>query len=190
MLEHLITSTTRINLLKHLLFNQDKEYHLRELARIIKTSPIYVSKELANLQHLNLIIKTKKGNLIFYIINKHCIILNELRSLFLKTDYLGTYLQKHLEKKVTYCFIYGSFAKGTETTASDVDLFIISEIKEDELLTIIQPIEKITKREINYVLWNNKTFKERAKHHHLLQTIKKDNIIMIVGDEHEFIKLI
>lgn len=190
MLEHLITSRARIKILEHLIFNQDQEYHLRGIARTIKTSPIYIAKELDNLRELNLILKTKKGNLTFYAINKQCVILEEIRSIFLKTDYIGNLLRKQLEKKAVYCFIYGSFAKGKETKNSDIDLFVISEMKENELLMIIQSAEKIIKREINYVLWNNKTFKERAKQHHLLKTLKNDKIIMIIGDEHEFRKLI
>ena len=61
MLERLFTSKTRIKLLNLLFFNQDKEYHLREIARIIKTSPTYVSKELENLINLNIVTKLKKA---------------------------------------------------------------------------------------------------------------------------------
>ena len=44
------------------MFNQDKEYHLREIAGIIKVSPIYAAKELDNLAKLNLVRKSKKAN--------------------------------------------------------------------------------------------------------------------------------
>lgn len=186
MLEHLFTSQTRIKVLSLLMFNQDKEYHLREIARLVKTSPIYVAKELDNLSKLNLVKKSKKANLSIYQINKDNIILNDLKRVFIKTDYLGVLLKKELEGKAKYSFIYGSFAAGTETESSDIDLFVISEMKEDDLLGIIQKMEKTTNREINYVLWNEKTFNQRAKDHHLLKTIKKSKIIMLIGNENEF----
>lgn len=173
------------------MFNQDKEYHLREIARIINASPIYAAKELGNLEKVNLVKKLKKANLNIYSINKECVLLNELRQIFIKTDYFGELIKKEIKDKAKYCFIYGSFAKGTETESSDIDLFIVSEIKEDEIIKIIQKLERIAKREINYVLWNKKTLNQRAsKGHHLLKTIKKSKIIMLIGNENEFKKQI
>ena len=70
MLEQLLTSRTRVRILSLLMFNQDRDYHLREIARLIDISPIYVGKELNNLLKLNLVNKSKKGNLSIYSINK------------------------------------------------------------------------------------------------------------------------
>lgn len=190
MLEQLFTSKTRIRILSLLMFNQDNEYHLREIARLIKISPKYVGKELEKLLKINLVNKYEKGNMNIYSINKSNVILNELKQIFIKTDYLGELIRKELKDKVKYAFIYGSFAKGEETESSDIDLFVIGCIKEDDLIKIIQKLEKITNREINYALWSENTFKQRAKSHHLLKTIKKSKIIMLIGDENEFKKSI
>jgi len=110
------------------------------------------------------------------------------RQLFIKTDYLGELVRKELKEKVRYAFIHGSFARGEEKKESDIDLFVIGEILEDELIRIIQRLEKKTSREINYILWDEKTFLERAKNHHLLKTIKKSKIIMLIGEKDEFRK--
>ncbi len=188
MLEKLFTSKARVKLLGILLFNQDREYHLRELARLTSVSPIYLSKELGNLERLNIATKTKKANLSIYRLNGGCIILEELRQLFLKTDYLGDLIKKQF-KDAKYCFIYGSFAAGTEAKSSDIDLFIVAGIKEDEVISKIQRLEKTVNREINYVLWTEDTFIQRARNgHHLLRNINKGKIIMLVGDEDEFRK--
>lgn len=190
MLERLFTSKTRTEILKLLLFNQGKEYHLREISRLVKTNPTYVKKELDNLAGLNLIKKQKKANLSIYSLNEKCIFLEELKRIFIKTDYIGELIKKTLSDKARYVLIYGSFAKGTETESSDIDLLVISEMKEDNLIKIIQKIERETMREINYILWNEKTFNKRARGHHLLRTIKKDKVIMLIGDENEFRKKI
>ena len=191
MLEHLFTSKTRIRILNLLMFNQEREYHLREISRLINTSPIYAAKELDNLARVNLVKKSKKANLSIYSINKECIFLSELKQIFLKTDYFGELIKKEINNKAKYCFIYGSFARGEETESSDIDIFLVSELNEDELIKIIQSLEKVTKREVNYVLWNEKTFVQRAtKGHHLLREIKKSRIIMLVGDQNEFKKQI
>lgn len=100
MLERLLTSKTRIKVLRLLMFNQDKEYHLREIARLVNTSPIYVAKELNNLGKLNLVKKSRKANLSIYSVNKECILLNELRQIFLKTDYFKQSIKKQVEDKL------------------------------------------------------------------------------------------
>jgi predicted nucleotidyltransferase len=189
MLERLFTSATRTKLLSTLIFHQDREFHLREIARLIGSAPINAAKELENLARLNLVLERKKGNLKLYVINRKSPILPALRDLFLRTDYLGDILKRALEGKAMFAFIYGSFARGEESQSSDIDLFIIGRMDEDELLRIISRLETRIGREINYVLWTEKTFRERRSHP-LLRKIKTEKIIMITGDEDEFRKAI
>lgn len=190
MLERLFTSKIRTKLLSLLLFNPGKNFHLREIARLVKANPTYVAKELNNLSNIGLVNKSKHANLSVYLLNKDNVFVNDLKNLFLKTDYLGDIIKKHFVNKAKFVFIYGSFAKGTEGLSSDIDLFVISAIKEDDLLSIIKIIEDKVGREVNYVLWDETTFKKRAAGHHLLRTINKEKIIMLVGDEDEFRKQI
>lgn len=85
MLKKLFSSNTRIKLLQLLMFNPSSEYYLREIARKIKISPIYTSKELNNLLKAELVKKTTKGNLTIYSINQQNPILEDLKSIFKKT---------------------------------------------------------------------------------------------------------
>lgn len=191
MLENLFTSKTRTRILGVLILNSNREFHLREIARKIDITPTYVKKELKNLQKLNLIVTSKKGNLSLFQINRDSIIFDELKSIFIKIEYFGELLKKSLkELKIDFGFIFGSFAKGIENTESDIDLFVVGEVDENDLLTIIQEIERQTKREINYIVWKKADLMERAKKHHLLNEIAKNPVIMLVGDENEFRKII
>lgn len=191
MLERLFTSTTRVRILKTLIFDSDKQFHLRELSREIKTTPIYVKKELQNLQKLNLIITSKKGNLTLFQINKESLIFSELKGIFLKTEFFSDMLKESLKKlRIDFAFIFGSFAKDTESKESDIDLFVVGDVNENNLLQIIQKIEKQTRREINYILWKKSLLLKRAKKHHLLNEIAKNPVIMLVGDENELRKII
>jgi predicted transcriptional regulator with HTH domain len=88
MLDKLFTSTTRVKILRMLMFNPGRQYYLRELARKIKTTPTYVKKEIENLQELGLVQKRKKGNLTLFRINEDSLIFNELKELFIKSDYV------------------------------------------------------------------------------------------------------
>ena len=186
MLEKLFNSKARFEILKLLLFNKDKEFHLREISKITKLASSVVFHELQNLKSLNLITYEKKANLAICSINENNPIIQDLKNIFIKTDLVGELITQKLKEKVKFCLIYGSFAKGTERSRSDVDLLIISEMGEEDLLNIITSLEKETNREINYILWNEKTFIKKAKDNHLLKTINSDEIIMLIGKENEF----
>jgi predicted nucleotidyltransferase len=169
------------------LFNQDSSFHLREIAKLTKSYPSQTSKELLNLESLNLIIKIKKSNLSIYTINKNNIFLKDLKNIFLKTEFIGQEIKIKLKNKVDYCLIFGSFAKGVENSKSDIDLLVISDsLNQNELLKIISDLEDRLKRDINYILWNNKDFIKKSKNNNLLKTINKDKIIMLIGDEDNF----
>ena len=104
-----------------------------------------------------------------------------------KKTLIESIIKEKLEDKVKYCLIFGSFAKGIENSKSDVDILIISDyLKENELLNITQDLENNLNRDINYILWNNKDFIKKSKNNHLLKTINKDKIVMLIGDEEEF----
>lgn len=191
MIEKLFTSKTRTRILKILLFNPGKEFHLRELSREIGITPIYVKKELVNLEELNLVLSSKRGNLNLFQINKNSPLFSELKSIFLKTEFLNEIIKKSIKRlKIDFAFIYGSFAKGVESKESDIDLFVVGRLDEDELVKVVQRIEKKIGREVNYILWNKDLFLKRARKHHLLNEIAKNPIIMLVGDEDELRKII
>ncbi|MFA5745490.1 MAG: nucleotidyltransferase domain-containing protein [archaeon] len=186
MLEKLFTSKTRLALLKTLLFNDGKDYHVRALAKIVGITPTLVSKELNNLYELGIVNKEKKANLVLYSINSKCSFIKELKQIYIKTDYLGNTISEKLKDKVEYAVIFGSFAKGTENSKSDIDLLIVSDKKQDELYKIIFSIEKEIKREINSVLWSELEFSQKFPAHHLIKDIMSNNIIMLVGNENDF----
>jgi predicted nucleotidyltransferase/predicted DNA-binding transcriptional regulator len=186
MLTRLFTSKARIKILKVLLFS-GRSFHLRELSREAKVSPPYASEELSNLQKAGIVQEEKRANLRIYSIKDDCPILPELKSLFIKTDYFGESVKKALSGKARYALIYGSFARRDEREGSDIDLLVVSEIKEDELLKLVLRLQKGTGREVNYILWNDDAFRKK-KGIPLLKTILSDGFIMLIGDEKGFRK--
>lgn len=183
MLEKLFTSRTRVGILKLFLFRPDEEFHLRDIAKRVGVTPIYASKELSNLSKLRIVSGKKKANLVLYSLDKDCPILDELRRMFLKTDYLGESVIKEFADS-RYCFIYGSFARGEESRPSDIDLFIVSEMSHEEMLRRVQRLQKRVDREINPVLWDDKAFAEK-KHGSFMETVLSGGILMLIGDENE-----
>lgn len=190
MLESLFTSRARVKILETLLLNKGKEFHTRELARRTDVSPPYVMKELHNLKGLGILEERREGNMAFYRISKSSTVVEDLKRLFLKTESLGKELfdvMKKEAKMIKYALIYGSFAKGTEITSSDIDLLIVGEIGEDRVLKAIMKAQSRIGREINYSVWTEREFLEKARQKvALLREISRTPVIMLIGDSDEF----
>ncbi|MBU3904945.1 MAG: nucleotidyltransferase domain-containing protein [Nanoarchaeota archaeon] len=192
MLEKLIGSKARIKILELFLFYSEKNFYLREIARLTNENTNSIRRELNNLIDLGLLTKQKKGNIILYEINKKSPLYEPLKIMFMRTESLGKHLKELLKtKNIKYALIYGSFASGKETEKSDIDLLIIGTIKQVDIVDMISSFERKMLREINYIIWNENEFEKRIKEkNHLLIDIIKKPIIMIIGDEDEFRKTI
>jgi predicted nucleotidyltransferase len=80
-------------------------------------------------------------------------------------------------------FIYGSFANMKAGVDSDIDVFIIGEVDEDDLIIKIGAIEKKLSREINYILFTVKEFEEREKSKDpFIVNVLRESKIILVGD--------
>ncbi|MBU5678758.1 MAG: nucleotidyltransferase domain-containing protein [Candidatus Aenigmarchaeota archaeon] len=193
MLKRLVISRTRVKLLKLFFLNREREFYLREIAKLTGDNLNSVRRELNNLVKIKIIEERKRGNQKLYKVNKNSPIHEELRKLILKTVGIGDTLRENLLKlnNVVYALIYGSFATGEEVEESDIDLLIVGDLDEEKVIEVIRRLEYELTREINYILWSTKEFEKRVKErNHLLLDIVEKPIIMIIGDENEFRKIV
>jgi len=190
MLEKLFKSRTLVSVLSSLLTSDS--LHVRELARRAKTGPTNVKRELEILHNLDLASETRKGNLSLWSANKSSPLYPEIRNLFFKTELAGNYLSEILRKfNPKYAFIFGSFAKGTEQEGSDIDLFLIGKMNEDELIPAIAKAQKELNREINYILWSESDFLDRQRGgHSLISEVSRNPTIWLHGNKSEFMALL
>jgi predicted nucleotidyltransferase/biotin operon repressor len=190
MLEKLFTSKARVKVLETVLLNKGREFHTRELARRIGVSAPYVMKELQNLKSLGLIVERREGNMVLYSINPSSSVIEDIKRIFLKTESLGTELFRVLKgskESVRYALIYGSFAKGTEVTSSDIDLLVVGDVDEDAILKAVMKAQSRIGREINFIVWTEREFAAKRKEKvALLREIARTPVIMIIGDADEF----
>ncbi|MBS3163621.1 nucleotidyltransferase domain-containing protein [Candidatus Woesearchaeota archaeon] len=185
MLEKLFTSKARIRILEYLFFHK-KETYLREIAKDLALSPSVIKRELDNLLNLGLINKQKNK----LSLNESNPFLEDLKRIFLKTDFISYPIKKALKKQdIKFILIFGSFAKGNYTLDSDIDLLVIGNTKQREIFKLLKPIEKLIIREINPIVWTLDELK-RYKNKAFIKDIMKKNKIMIKGDESEFQRII
>ncbi|GAH79370.1 unnamed protein product, partial [marine sediment metagenome] len=123
-LKALFSSETRIKVLSHFFLHPGEGFYLRQLEKLLGKPVGQLSRELLNLEKVQLLIPSIAGNQKRYSINRDFPLYNELRKIFLKTIGIGDIIRKSLSKlkKVELVFIYGSFAKGEEYNRSDIDI--------------------------------------------------------------------
>jgi len=145
--------------------NPGQEMYIREIARNTRENINAVRRELSNLEEIGLLVSRKSGKTKYYTVNTRTPIYNELSDIILKTEGVAKLLQEKFSKTGTIkiAFIYGSFANKQAGQHSDIDLFIVGTVDEKQLIIDLRNLEKKLSREINYVLFEPKEFKERIK---------------------------
>ena len=179
-------SKTRKELFRLYFTNPDNEYYLRELERILDTPVSMIRNELVNLEKDGMFISKKKGNSIYYSLNKAYPLFDELKSIVFKTVGIQGLLKEALKKvkDIEAAFIYGSFAKKEEAGGSDIDLFIIGKINESKLSRETRKLEGMLKREINYSVFKRDEFKRKVKEKDsFIRDILENPKAFIVGNE-------
>ena len=185
MLEKIFTSKNRIKMIEFLFFKKEESY-IREISKELNISTSVVKREVDNLIEVGILIKS--GNKI--IVNKKSIIIDDLKNIFIKTEYIAYPLKDSLKnKEIEFAIIFGSFTKGSFNSESDVDLLVITKLKASEIYKIIKPIEEKIKREINPVVWTKENL-IKEKNSGFIKDVFKKKIIMIKGNENELRKII
>ena len=87
-----------------------------------------------------------------------------MKNILLKSVGIAEALREHLKsKEIKVAFIYGSYAKNKENFLSDIDLMVIGKISSRELSRLLSKPKRELLREINYVVFLEKEFKEKAR---------------------------
>src|SRR5260221_4583446 len=113
------------------LFGQpERSFYASELIRDPGTGSGAAQRELAKLEGSELIVAPRIGHQKHYQANAASPLFSELRNIVLKTVGLAEPLRdalKPLSSGIRAAFVYGSVAKATDQSASDIDLMIITD---------------------------------------------------------------
>jgi predicted nucleotidyltransferase len=193
MLKKILGSRTRVNILKLFIFNPKKEYYVREIERLIKEPFDPMRRELIHLETIGLLKSHMSGRQKYYSLNSNHTLFPEFKSMILKTVGIGDALKRVVKDRddIIVAFIYGSYAKNTEDTESDIDIFVVGDISSKDLQEVISEIEGETKREINPTVYSLNELKEkyRAQNHFILSVFKETKLFL-KGDENGLRKLV
>ncbi len=181
----LISSKTRIEILKILALNPESTFNINELSRRTGFSLRGVEKELKNLLTGGILRREVSGNQHLYQLDQLCPIYQEIKAIITKTVGLTELVKQALisvEKKIEHAFIYGSFASGDYGNESDVDLFVVTELSGLKLAELLGEVQNEIGRSINVSQFTADEFNQRKEQNdHFLKRVLEGPKINIFG---------
>lgn len=136
-----------------LLYGQpEKSFYINEIIRSTGMGVATIKRELDRLEAVGILQRVKIGNQQHYQAEPLCAIYRELRALVNKTLGVAGILSRALlplKEQIELAFLFGSIARGTETTNSDIDLMLIGDITLEEVVEVTYAVQESLGRTIN-----------------------------------------
>lgn len=130
----------------------------------------------------------------YYQSNRDSAIFQEIESLIIKTSGVAYVLKQclqPLQERIETAFIYGSFAKGTETARSDVDVLIIGTVSFSEISDLLDAAQHSLGREVNPSVYPVDEFVAKiVEGHDFVTSLIEEPKIFLIGDEDDFGRLV
>lgn len=173
----------------NLLFGQpDREFYSSEIIRLAESGSGAVQRELEKLSHAGILETASSGNRKMYKANKQSPIFEELHGLIVKTVGLVEPIQSALKKfqtKIHFAFVYGSIAKGLDTSKSDIDLMVVGEeLSYSEIFQALQKAEQKLRRPVSPNLMTAEDWQKKiSSQNSFLVKIVNQPKIFVYGNE-------
>lgn len=173
------------------LFGQpERSFHASELIRAAGTGSGAAQRELARMEGSGLIVARRIGHQKHYQANAASPLYPELRSIVLKTVGLAEPLRgalHPLSSAIRAAFVYGSVAKATYQSASDIDLMTISDrLPYGEVFGVLEKVTRSVGRKVNPTVDTAAEFSERTRMENAFVTrVLEQSKLWVIGADHD-----
>lgn len=174
MINSLITSQTRIKLLKKFFLNSNTRAHLRGLESEFGESTNSIRIELNRLENAGLLKSIREGNKKIYQANSLHPLFNDVHNIILKESGIDQVVEKVVNRIGNMAFVYltGDFAKGKDSKV--IELIIVgADIDREYLDRKIMQAEEMVGRSIRYRFINPSEAEEQ------LRMYKPDDLLLL-----------
>lgn len=168
----------------------ERSFYASELIREAATGSGAAQRELAKLERSGLIAARKIGHQKHYQANAASPLFSELRSIVLKTVGLAEPLReglRPLSAEIRAAFVYGSVAKATDQSASDIDVMIISDtLSYGDVFGALDRVTRALGRKVNPTVYTAAEFSTRARTENVFVTrMLEQPKLWVIGSEHD-----
>ncbi|MBI2144066.1 nucleotidyltransferase domain-containing protein [Candidatus Woesearchaeota archaeon] len=147
----IFVTNKRDAVLEHFLLNPASEFHLRELARLVKVSFPWVRKVVNELVKEGYLVKKKRRGLVLVRADRESklfLALKRSHNLFrLYKSGLVSYLVDNYTRPEAVV-LFGSYSRGEDTETSDVDIAVITSSRRENFLA---GFEKVLRRKVRVI---------------------------------------
>ena len=181
-----LRSKARRKLLAYYFTNPEARHHLRDLAARLQIDPSNLSKELGRLERDGLFRAEVSGRQKYFQLNRSYPLFREVWGIVAKTIGVVPLIAGSLKKieGIDEAYLYGSFARGRQDAASDIDVLVIGNPHSDTLAEAARKLELRLGREINYTVLTVKEFKSRQEREDaFLANIWQNKHILLIGPD-------
>jgi predicted nucleotidyltransferase len=171
----------------------EQSFYLRQIVRLAGIGHGAAQRELARWVAAGLLLRTRRGNQVYYQANRASPVFDELKSLTVKTAGVADILREALAglgERIAVSFVHGSIAQGTETSESDVDVLVIGTATFGDVAAALQSAQHALGREVNPTVYTAAEFRKKLRAGHpFLRSVTMRPKLFVVGDEHEIERL-
>jgi len=190
-LARIITSKTRLKLLR-LFFSRPKEsFYVREAVSLTGEEINSVRRELENLKQAGILEDERRGNRLFYSLDPYHPLYENFLELFAKIEGLGGEIIKNRSRlgELKLVLFSGHFVYWDDNQA-EVDFLVVGKVVLPELGKLVIAEEKRRGREINYAVMDVEEFRLRKRNQDpFLLNIILNNPVVILGNKREIRKI-
>jgi len=163
MLDTLITSKTRLKLLMKFFLNSNSKSYLRQLESEFGESTNAIRLELNKFEKAGFLKTSVSGNKKLYQANTGHPLFKDINSILLKYVGFDQIIDKVIRKlgDLRCAYIVGDFAKGIDNHVIDLVL-VCDGINRDYLARLVERVERLIKRRIRYIIFNEGEFSDYA----------------------------
>jgi len=146
---------TRRAILNLLFLNSNEDYYYRQIVQHAGVGQGTVLRELKKLTSAGILMRRKVGKQVFYRANNKSSIFKDLKAVIVKTTGLADTIRDALQSlDISFAFIFGSYALGTEIQESDVDVMVIGSVKYEDVVGRLWEVGRKIERDVNPVVYD------------------------------------
>ena len=143
----------------------EREFHLREFARLRKINPMTASKYLSQWVKNGILgVRNERGLKVYYSRSEE-VLFKEFKKIYTWLKIMESGLVEFLREEFNQptIILFGSCARGEDNGNSDMDFFVLTETKKD---VQVNPFEKKVNRPIQLHIMNHQEFGKSKKTNH------------------------
>lgn len=168
--------------LSYFLLNPEEEMYLNEIVKKFDVDKRNLARAVKDWEKKGLFIKTTKGNLSLYKVNKEYFLFNELKKTIQKSFGIEKELRSIFErdKGIKEAYIFGSYANNKMEAESDIDVLLVGSHNSLDIQKEIVNLQKNINREINIIDMTEEEFLDKKKNNEFFKNILKNKYIKII----------